>query len=612
MKRASTDPPVPVAVIGMACRTAGADDLTELWGLFAGGARAIGTVPEGRWDGLDPGRVTVAEARAGLLEDLAGFDASFFKISRRAAAWADPQQRILLELAWHALEDAGVNPRQLEGAPVAVFTGSFASEYRDRMIRSGRVDGAALTGTLVTYLANRVSYHFDWKGPSLTLDTGCSAGMSALALAVSGLRAGEFPLAMVSAASTLCDGFYPSAAFRGGALSPTGRSTPFSSRHDGYVRGEGGVCLLLKPLPEALRDGDPVRALILASATAHDGRAGGLTGTDADSQARLICRAARTAGIPVAALGHLEAHGTGTAGDAVEVAGLRRALAEDRESASVRAGGPGGKIWVGTAKANVGHLEAAAGLLGVVKAVLSLEHGLIPAIPGLDEIQPGLVDDGPVALADHPVPWPATATGAARRVGVNSFGLGGSNAHVILEEAPQSRSLEWEVPAGPLVFPLSGRTEQALRLIAGRLERRLGTPAPPALVSVSWTLQHGRTAHPVRALIVADALPELRAALTALAENRPHPLLALPGSPVAPAVLNDLRAGDGGARHDAAVRWLEGGTPYWEKAWPGTVRPPRVALDTPYPFDHAPHWFDTDVPPHPRETGKNRVGAVHT
>ncbi|SEG95476.1 Ketoacyl-synthetase C-terminal extension [Nonomuraea solani] len=588
----------PVAIIGMSCRVAGAENVRELWNLLGKGTRMVAPIPPERVPGLDHGDVPVGTPRAALIPDVGGFDADFFGISRRMAAWTDPQQRMFLELAWHAVEDAAVNPESLKGRPVAVFAGTCMTDYRERMGCAGAVDSGALPGALTTFIPNRVSYHFGLTGPSTAIDSACSSGLTALGLAVRGLQAGDFPMALVGAANVICQGFYASTAYRAGALSPTGESVPFSACHDGYVRGEGGACVLIKPLPDALRDGDPIRAVIRGVELGHDGQAGGLTGTDAESQARLITRAARAAGVPVRSIGHLEAHGTGTGGDAVEVEGLRRALTDG--ASEDRAGGPEGKVWIGSVKANIGHLEPAAGLIGLVKAALVLAHGRIPRIAGLDAPDPGIdLTGAPMAIADHDVAWPPSDS--PRRAGVNSFGLGGALAHVLIEEPPAPP--DQPRPDGPLVFPLSAATPSALRRLAGGLREVItaaGTTADTAagtvadaavdVAAVAWTLQHGRAPLAVRRAVVADDLEGLGDALGAIAADTAHPAVATPETE-SPRALDRL----GGEQRSAVASWLDGGATDWAQTWPGR-EPSRVAL-APYPFERRPHWFKGD--PHP-------------
>ena len=577
--------PEPVAVIGLSCRTAGADDTDALWRLLRDERRLIAPVPERRVPSVDPGHIDAQPFRAALLDDPAGFDAAFFGVSRRMAAWMDPHQRMLLELTWHALENAAIAPERLRGTPVAVFAAAPMADYRERMIRADVVDSAAFPGTLITFTPNRISYQFDWTGPSYAVDSACSSGLSILAPAVQGLRSGEFPLAAVMAANITCNGFYTSSAYQAGALSPTGASIPFSSHHDGYIRGEGGACLLLKRLSDARRDGDPVHAVIRGVGLAHNGRAGGLTGSDAAAQTRLFLHTARTAGVPVSSLGYIEAHGTGTGGDLAEATALTEALRTALNAPRAQVAGPEGMLWIGSVKSNIGHLECAAGLLGIVKAVLILRHGLIPPIAGLAQAHPDLpFTDLPVALADRPVAWPRDTT--VRRIGVNSFGVGGALAHAIVEEAPEATAIASAgTPSVPSAVPLSAMNRAGLSALAESLAETLRGPQPPALAALAWTAQTGRAALRERCVLVAADLAELADGLRALAVERTH-------THVATGVGRDALGRLPTPLAHTSADWLDGLSVDWAKHWPHPRLQPRRPDLPSYPFQRRAHWFD--------------------
>ncbi|WP_256104205.1 polyketide synthase [Streptomyces sp. ODS05-4] len=559
----------PIAIIGMSCRAAGVETPAALWDMLDKGERRFSPVPEDRWHGLDPGIDLPAPPAASLLERIDTFDARFFGIAPRMAAWLDPQARMMLELAQHAVENAGIDPDALSGEPVAVFVGQFMSDYRERINARGLADSAAFPGGMTAFSANRVSYQFGWTGPSMVIDSACSSSLSALGLAVQGLQHGAYPMALVGSPSVISNGFYANTAYRGGALSPTGDSVPFGSGRNGYVRGEGGACVLLKRLDRAIADGDPVHAVIRAVGSAHNGRGGGLTGTDTGSQVELLRRTAAAAGRSVGDIGYLEAHGSGTpSGDAVEVAALAEALTGP-DGRTATPAGPGGKVWVGSLKASIGHLEAAAGLMGLVKAALVLRHGRIPRVAGLTEADPELPIAGTdVAVAVDDVVW--QRGDVPRLAGVNSFGLGGGICHVLLEEAPVVREAERR---RPYVLPLSGQDEECLAELAGRLLAELDGPEPPDLAAVARSLQGGRRARERRAVVVAEDLDAFRAGLY------------------------ELRAGrvpDGG-EDPVARAWLRGEDVDWEALWePGESRA-RAHLPG-SPFRRRSHWFDRRPP----------------
>ncbi|MBB5867758.1 acyl transferase domain-containing protein [Allocatelliglobosispora scoriae] len=429
-------PPAPVAIIGAACRTAGADSVAELWQLSTQGRRMAGPIPDDRLTGWPDDLPASLRPYGFLLDGIDRFDAELFELSPRAAAWTDPQHRLMLELSWRTLEDAGVTPDELRGADVGVFAGGINADYRELMFLTRRGDSCVPQGTFSTFLANRISYFYDWRGLSMVVDTACSASLTALVLAVRALRQGDLPLALVGSANIICNGFGLSTSVRGRLLSPSGESVSFDAGADGYIRGEGGGCVLLKLLDRAVADGDRIVGVIRGAEVSHDGRAGGSTAPDPYTQGELILRAAARAGVDPATIGYLEAHGTGTpVGDPVEVHGVVDALGRHPGGMPSAAGGPGGKLWVGSVKSNVGHLEGAAGIVGLIRATQVLAHGLIPPVAGLRRVNPAIDTGGaPVEIAAEIVEWPDGPV--PRRAGVSSYGLGGSNAHVLLEQPP--------------------------------------------------------------------------------------------------------------------------------------------------------------------------------
>ncbi|HEY4456344.1 MAG TPA: beta-ketoacyl synthase N-terminal-like domain-containing protein [Pseudonocardiaceae bacterium] len=567
-----------IAIIGMSCRTSGADTLGELWRLLRTAQRRFAAVPSGRWPGLD--ETTWPEPRAALLDQIDRFDARLFGVSPRMAAWMDPQHRMALELAWQAVENAGYDPNALAGQRIGVWAGAFLTDYRERIAATGKADAAAFPGTLMAFTANRISYQFDWTGPSMVIDSACSSSLSALAAAVFALRAGECEMALVAAPNVISAGYYAGNALLGGALSRTGESTPFSADRNGYVRGEGGACVLLKRLDLALADGDPVHAIVRAVGTGHNGRGGGLTGTDSRSQASLLRTTTAAAGCSVLDLGYLEAHGTATkTGDAAELAALHEVLAEATHDGE-RPSGPQGRLWIGSIKANIGHLEGASGLIGLIKTVLVLRHGLIPRIAGLSDVDPDLPVGDPLALATEDVPWPRNAT-TPRRAAVNSFGLGGALAQVLIEEPP-SRGGPVDEDQAVHVLPLAADDEPALRALAARLHAELADEAPPRLAELAWTLQTGRAARRVRTALLVSDPAELPQALASAAQGDADRWAADRIIEAGQALTSDTVA--------AVRRWLAGGDAGWTGLWSGP-RPVRVALPC-APFVGKSHWFD--------------------
>ncbi|WP_159682402.1 beta-ketoacyl synthase N-terminal-like domain-containing protein [Streptomyces sp. Tu 2975] len=565
-----------VAVIGMAVRVPGADDVDAFWSLLAAGECRIDDVPPGRLAGAVPEGL-----RAALLEGTDLFDAAFFDMTPRQAASMDPQQRALLELSWHALEHAGLSPDTLAGTGVGVYAAACSYDYREQLVQhDAAADGYATTGTFPAFLANRVSHLYDFTGPSITLDTACSGALTALSLAEAAIRAGTCEIALAGAANLISNGFNARAYRTAGMLSPQGTSKVFDQGADGFVRGEGAGWVVLKSLRRAVADGDPVLAVVRAGAVNHGGRAASLTAPSPKAQSALIRGALQRAGLDAADLGFLEAHGTGTPlGDPIELDAVREVLDHDPQGMPRQAAGPGGRLWVGSAKANIGHLEGASGLAGLVKAVQVLRHRLIPATPGFTRLNPHIaLEDTPLAVAEHAVPWPAEPGRAPRRAAVSAFGFGGSNAHVVLEEAPPATRPAPAPDRGavPRVVPLSAATPTALARLAEGIARLAARDDAPPLDALAWTLQSGRRHLAHRAAFSVTDLTQLaeQAHRFATDGHRPRPA--------------DPRLRD----------WLDGRTltaADWAAQWPQGTPPRRVPL-VPYPFDRQSYWLPTPPP----------------
>ena len=443
-----------IAIIGLACRLPGASDAQAYWHLLSEAACAV------RTDRRLPG------VEAGFLEDIESFDASFFGLSEHEARSMDPQQRILLEVAWHALEHAGLPADRLEGTRTGVFVGissaDFAFNQFSRSDAERMMDAYSGTGVAFSIAANRLSYHLDLRGPSMAIDTACSSSLVAVHQACQSLRSGECDSALAGGVNIIGGPHLQLALERAGMLSPNRRSRTFASDADGYVRGEGCGMVVLKPLAAAERDGDRVLAVICGSAINQDGRSNGLTAPNPLAQQNVISDALKNAGLDAAEIDFVETHGTGTRlGDPIEVGALQAVL--DRARPSKR------PCLLGSAKANIGHLEAAAGIAGLIKAVLCLRHGDVPAQPHLDTINPLIkLDNSALEIARF-----ATPLRQGARAAVSSFGFGGTNAHVILEQAPDRAQPEQEqATLPPYLLALSTRDPRALRDLAGQYAAR--------------------------------------------------------------------------------------------------------------------------------------------
>ncbi len=524
----------PIAVVGIGCRfPGGVVDADSYWALLSGGVDAIREVPPDRWDleayyDPDPEAPGKMYTRwGGFLDDLASFDAAFFGISGREALSMDPQQRLLLEVAWEALEDAGLAADRLAGTETGVFVGSGQNEYA-RVLEAARADPEEIgpylgTGNATSVAAGRLSYVLGLRGPSLVVDTACSSSLVAAHLACLSLRAGECRLALAGGVNAILAPEVTLHFCRARMMAADGRCKTFDRSADGYVRGEGCGLVVLKRLADALADGDRVRAVIAGSAVNQDGRSAGLTAPNGLAQEAVIRKALAAAGVEGRDVGYVEAHGTGTAlGDPIEIQALAAALGPDRPP-----------LAVGSVKTNIGHLEAAAGVAALVKAVLALEREEIPPHLHFREPNPHLAWERlPITVPTRRTPWPRGET--RRFAGVSSFGFSGTNAHLVVAEAP-------EVPAAAAapgrswhVLPLSARTPSALAELARRFDACLAGGA--SVADVCRTAAVGRAHHRWRLAAVGRDAGELREALRAAVPTETDParrevafILAAPG-----------------------------------------------------------------------------------
>ncbi|MFY1616143.1 type I polyketide synthase [Micromonospora sp. WMMD736] len=438
----------PVAIVGIGCRLPRADGPEQFWRLLSDGVDATGDVPADRWDaeallGAGPGAPgTVVTRRGGFLNRVDLFDNAFFRISAREARAMDPQQRLFLEVAWEALEDAGVTREHRRSARVGVFVGMNTTDYQQLLTRRARdVDLYYGTGNSFSGTAGRLSYFLDVRGPSLAIDTACSSSLVAVHLAVQSLRAGEADVALAGGVNVMVRPTVHLAMSAAGALSPDGRCKTFDASADGYGRGEGAGVVVLKTLAQAERDGDRVYAVIRGSAVNHNGASGGLTVPGGEAQEELIRTALAAGGVAASDVDYLEAHGTGTVlGDAVELRAMARALGGGRP--------PDRPLLVGSVKTNIGHLEAAAGIAGLIKTALALRHGELPAHLHVARPTPQ-VDWArlPVRITTSTTAWPATG-GRPRVAGVSAFGFTGTNAHVVLSGPATPAARNGHLPSG--------------------------------------------------------------------------------------------------------------------------------------------------------------------
>jgi acyl transferase domain-containing protein/SAM-dependent methyltransferase len=506
----------PIAVTGIGCRfPGGVVDAPSFWRLLRAGTDAIGEVPPDRWDvdayyDADPAAAgKTYTRRGGFLGDVRGFDARFFGVSPREAASLDPQHRVLLEVAWEALEDAALLPHAVPAGGGGVFIGISNADYAHLHTRAGdatRIDTYEGLGNAFSFASGRLSHLLGWHGPSISVDTACSASLVAVHLACQSLRARECRVALAGGVNLIVnpDSFVRASKSR--MLSPDGRCKTFDASADGYGRGEGAGVVVLKRLADAVADGDRILAVLRGSAINQDGHTSGLTVPNGPAQQALIRHALANAGLGAAEITYVEAHGTGTAlGDPIEVGAL----------AAVFSGGrpPGEPLLLGSVKSNIGHLESAAGIAGLIKVILALQRREIP--PHLNFVTPTphiAWNEIAIEVPTVPTPWPM---GRPRLAGVSSFGFSGTNAHAIVEEppAPEPRGTGPERPRH--VLTLSGKSAEALGELVDRYVERLDADQADAVADICFTANVGRVHFSHRLAAVGTTASELRDALAA-------------------------------------------------------------------------------------------------
>ncbi len=506
----------PIAIVGMGCRFPQANTPEAFWEILRDRREAITPVPQERWDIDDyfdprpetPGKMSTRWGA--FLEQVDRFDAEFFGIAADEVEHIDPQQRLFLEVAWEALEQGGILPHSLAGSATGVFFGLCTVDYHRLLYKNfDRIGPHSGTGTTMCITANRLSYLLDLRGPSLAIDAACSSSLVTVHLACQSLRSRESDLCLAGGVNLVLSPDSTISSSQTRLLSKAGRCRPFDAEADGYVRGEGCGVDVLKRLSDARRDGDNILALIRGSAVNQDGLSNSLTAPNGLAQQAVIRRALDNSGVHPHEISYVDAHAVGTPlGDAIEFKALKSVLTEGRD--------PDCPCWIGSAKPNIGHLEAASGIAALIKVILSLQHELIPAHLNLNQTNSYIAcDDTPVAIPTEPQPWPKSDQ--HRLAGISAFGFGGTNTHIVIQEAPEKPIMcavqgdrSWHL------LTLSAKTPEALSDLVQQYEMLLAKTPDLSLANLCFTANTGRASFAHRLCVVTENIPQLQQQLRAV------------------------------------------------------------------------------------------------
>ena len=587
----------PIAIIGVAGRFPQAEDLDAFWKNLLDGKDCVTEIPADRWDWRavwgDPDKETnkTNNKWGAFIDGIAEFDPLFFGISPREAEVMDPQQRLLMMYVWKVIEDAGYAPAALSGSRTAIFAATAGSGYEGQFVEAGLpIESYSFSGVIPSIGPARMSYLLNLHGPSEPVETACSSSLVAIHRGVMAIENDQCEMAIVGGVNTIVSAPLHISVSKAGMLAGDGKCKAFSAKANGFVRGEGVGMLLLKRLSAAERDGDHVYAIVRGTAENHGGRANSLTAPNPQAQRELLVDAYTRAGVDPRTVSYIEAHGTGTAlGDPIEINALKGAFAAlyaATGSSDVVAAHCG----LGSVKSNIGHLELAAGIAGVMKVLLQLRHKTLAKSIHAEEINPYIQLDGtPFSIVREARPWDAAAP---RRAGVSSFGIGGVNAHVVLEEyvAPEAAAMDF-----PPLFVLSAKNDERLREQAAQLREALRDFRDADLAGIAWTLQSGRDAMESRLAIVARTIDELAASLERFLDGKSDGLFVGNVKRNKDAFTADedmLRTVDAWIEKGKVARiaevWVSGLAIDWSRLWPGAT-PRRVSLPT-YPFARERYW----------------------
>ncbi|MBP2000176.1 polyketide synthase PksN [Paenibacillus shirakamiensis] len=596
-----------IAIVSASCRLPGdVHQLEQLWDILLGERSTVTTLPKDRWEW--PAHIDVEGTHQGIdkgsfLRDIASFDPQFFRISPKEAELMDPQQRILLELVWECIERAGYSAKDLRGSRTGVYIGASGSDYQKVLEKHQAFYGA---GGSMAAIPNRISYFFDFRGPSLQIDTACSSSLVAIHQAVHALKNNECDQALVGGIHLMCDPYNSIAYYQAGMLSEEGTCRTFDSGASGYVRGEGAGVILLKPLTQAMLDQDEILAVIKGTAVNHGGQAGGLTVPNPQMQAELIMDAFRRANFAPETVGYMEAHGTGTKlGDPIEISGLKEAFSNLKSEKSEAWSEP--SCGIGSIKTNVGHLEAAAGMAGLFKVILCLRYRILPKTLHFKQLNPHCsLDQSPFYITSESIPWQTSHAQGMRRAGISSFGSGGTNAHLAIEEAP-SYHRNFASEQTYYLMCMSAKTTSALiNKQQDMLSWLANDGGSHSLADIAATLLVGRDHWDIRVSYVVQSVAQFQEMLTLDIENKPvyehqgssviaklrlEPLFAEMGQNI----IEELRQPNyAGSKHQytaLAELYLQGYDLDVKGLYTGYSFA-RVPLPT-YPFEKSKYWLAT-------------------